>query len=413
MKITSVATRQLTHQAKRQQAAVLTRSPGNGRSNQLADFNTKESRERREAVSQYYRGHDITESAQKQSVRFKAGSLLYLGRVHVEESDFLRTSQYIQTELPVRLAHRVKGFRQLPFIVTTNPKILEVMELYMKSYKIISSFNNGKRILRMDEALEFTNVLEQRLAVHGNVIDKLSDGFRESHAFIIDYCNDDEDAANDLVETFLNRSLTSRLGIRLLVKHHLKLREQIHQQRATSDQVGIIQRRWRPEDAIMQISDQLRSEFPGKAIPRVQINGHTDSAFPYIPEFGFDRIMEELLKNSFRAVMDTHISSARQMPPVEITIAVNQSNFTIRIADRGRGIGPDQMAKIWRYHYTGHKRKNEYRTKNQGIGLPIARAYAQYLGGQVEIKSMHGIGCDTYLKLAHIDPRDGSYSFRI
>ena len=57
--------------------------------------------------------------------------------------------------------------------------------------------------------------------------------FRESHAFIIDYCNDDEDAANDLVETFLNRSLTSRLGIRLLVKHHLKLREQIHQQRAT------------------------------------------------------------------------------------------------------------------------------------------------------------------------------------
>ena len=48
----------------------------------------------------------------------------------------------------------------------------------MKSYKIISSFNNGKRILRMDEALEFTNVLEQRLAVHGNVIDKLSDGFR-------------------------------------------------------------------------------------------------------------------------------------------------------------------------------------------------------------------------------------------
>ena len=64
--------------------------------------------------------------------------------------------------------------------------------------------------------------------------------------------------------------------------------------------MGIIQRRWRPEDAIMQISDKLRSEFHGKAIPRVQINGYTDSAFPYIPEFGFDRIMEELLKNSFR-----------------------------------------------------------------------------------------------------------------
>ena len=56
--------------------------------------------------------------------------------------------------------------------------------------------------------------------------------FRESHDFIVDYCGGDEDAANQLVQSFLNRSLTSRLGIRLLVTHHLKLRQQIHQQRA-------------------------------------------------------------------------------------------------------------------------------------------------------------------------------------
>ena len=98
-------------QAKRQQAAVLTRSPGNGRSNQLVDFNTKESRERREAVSQYYRGHDITESAQKQSVRFKAGSLLYLGRVHVEESDFLVGSLLNESK---------RGFWNFPFNLSTK-----------------------------------------------------------------------------------------------------------------------------------------------------------------------------------------------------------------------------------------------------------------------------------------------------
>ena len=57
----------------------------------------------------------------------------------------------------------------------------------MKSYKIISSFNNGKRIVRMDEALEFTNVLEERLAVHGNVIDKLSDGFRYLFFYLFGY----------------------------------------------------------------------------------------------------------------------------------------------------------------------------------------------------------------------------------
>ena len=71
------------------------------------------------------------------------------------------------------------------------------------------------------------------------------------------------------------------------------------------------------------------------------------------------------------------------------------------------------MDKIWRYHYTSHKKSRNWPTStNQGIGLPIARAYAHYLGGEVEMKSLHGIGCDTYLKLAHIDPRVG-HSFRI
>ena len=48
----------------------------------------------------------------------------------------------------------------------------------MKSFKIISSFNNGKRIVTMDEAQEFTNLLAERFAVHGTVIKGLSDGFR-------------------------------------------------------------------------------------------------------------------------------------------------------------------------------------------------------------------------------------------
>ena len=49
----------------------------------------------------------------------------------------------------------------------------------------------------------------------------------------MDYCGGDEEAANDLVKKFLDRSLTSRLGIRLLVTHHLLLRQQIR-----TDKVG-------------------------------------------------------------------------------------------------------------------------------------------------------------------------------
>lgn len=380
-------------------------APRSTSSRYLADFNEKRARERRDAVSQYYRDHDITMASKKDSVRLSAAALLYTGKMHVDETDFLRTSQFLQTELPVRVAHRIKGFRKLPFIVVTNPHILKVMELYIRSFKIITQFNDGKQLKNLDEAEEFSKMLEDLLNVHGTVIDALSTGFRESHHHIVDYCGGDEEAANDLVKKFLDRSLTSRLGIRLLVTHHLLLRQQIRTDK--TEQIGMIQTRWCPADSIDSISRKVQQEFFTESLnpPRVKLNGHTEAMFPYFPSPGFEDILVELFRNAFRAVIDSHLNSAREMPAIDVTIAVNRDDFTIRIADRGRGISPGQLEKIWRYHYTKKDGQN-------GIGLPIAKAYAEYLGGSLEIKSLNGIGSDTYLKLQHVDPRNGK-PFRI
>ena len=53
------------------------------------DFNGKDGREAREAVSQYYRHHEITNSASKESVRINPAALLYTGKQDFEENDFL------------------------------------------------------------------------------------------------------------------------------------------------------------------------------------------------------------------------------------------------------------------------------------------------------------------------------------
>ena len=44
-----------------------------------------------------------------------------------------------------------------------------------------------------------------------------------------------------------------------------------------------------------------------------------------------------------------------------------------------------------------------------GFGLPTARAYARYLGGSLTLKSLQGIGTDVYLRLKHIDGRNGGF----
>lgn len=46
-----------------------------------------------------------------------------------------------------------------------------------------------------------------------------------------------------------------------------------------------------------------------------------------------------------------------------------------------------------------------------GFGLPTSRAYAEYMGGSLEIQAMQGIGTDVYLRLKHIN--SSSASFRI
>ncbi len=42
-----------------------------------------------------------------------------------------------------------------------------------------------------------------------------------------------------------------------------------------------------------------------------------------------------------------------------------------------------------------------------GFGLPVCRAYAEYLGGSLTLKSLPGFGTDVYLKLAHVVKKAG------
>ncbi|CAG5102855.1 Oidioi.mRNA.OKI2018_I69.chr1.g499.t1.cds [Oikopleura dioica] len=397
----------------------------------LGGYNENKAQLRRETTAQYYRDHDIHHAAKKDSVRLKAAALLFTGRIP-SNIDLIRSAQYLQSELPVRIAHRIKGFRSLPFIVVTNPHILKVMEQYIRSFKVISNFNDGRMVKTQDKVDDFTHLLEILLDEHGSVIDDLTQGFSSCHDHILEIFDGDEEKTHDLVQSFLDKTLTSRLGIRLLAQHHLLLKDQIGQNSKyfipKRDRIGIVESRWKPAKDIEAIARKIRESwmFHCDNPPRVKLNGHTEAEFPYIP-IGVDYILQEVFKNAFRAVIEAHANSARQMPPIDVTIAVNREDFTIRIADRGKGMKSDVIDKIWRYHFTTARGRqgyggvgdllsmansNEKELAGYGIGLPISKAYAEYLGGKLEIKSMSGIGTDVYLTLKHIDPHKG-HSFRI
>ena len=62
------------------------------------------------------------------SLAFSAPGILASCWILAPSLFFLQKSgRYLQQELPVRIAHRIKGFRSLPFIIGCNPTILHVV----------------------------------------------------------------------------------------------------------------------------------------------------------------------------------------------------------------------------------------------------------------------------------------------
>ncbi|GAB6024199.1 hypothetical protein CHUAL_008900 [Chamberlinius hualienensis] len=376
---------------------------------------TRQARERSKIVTSYYTQSSIDAAASKPSVRLTPSTILYTGKSS-DGNHILRSAQYLHKELPVRIAHRIAGFRTLPFIVGCNPTVLGVHELYIRAFHILSEF---PPITNFEVEQRYTKVLKELLDDHKDVVTELAEGFRECRRHI---------KQDDLVKNFLDRTLTSRLGLRMLAEHHLLL----HEQRPSH--VGIINISMKLKDVIEKWADFVSKVATHKytKAPSIKLNGHVNAVFPYI-EVPLDYIFPELLKNAVRFTIESHLDTPENsLPPVTITIANNDNDFIVRISDRGGGIPHHILERIFEYNFTTAGTSTDHRIDGGlfgsimnpvndgpaaapmhgfGFGLPTSRAYADYLGGKLTVETMQGIGTDVYLRLRHID---GKYeSFRI
>ncbi|KAL7530061.1 hypothetical protein ACHAXR_003286 [Thalassiosira sp. AJA248-18] len=154
--------------------------------------------------------------------------------------------------------------------------------------------------------------------------------------------------------------------------------------------------------------------------------------FTYVPHH-LRYMLAELLKNSCRATVRNYLSGANtqkedhtkhhndsaggihdapSLPPIKIVVTKGAEDVTIKIADRGGGMPRSVTKRIWTFAHSslskeGRTREDKYDFGKdeftgghiRGFGLPLARIYARYFGGEVTIKSMEGYGVDAYLYL--------------
>jgi len=164
---------------------------------------------------------------------------------------------------------------------------------------------------------------------------------------------------------------------------------------------------------------------------------YADSKFTYVPHH-LQYTLAELLKNSCRATITRHAqgknsredhvgshhhhhyhhhhdqgaATDESLPCVRVVIAKGAEDVTIKVADRGGGVSRSVLDKMWSFAHSNtsdeiQSRENDtsFETdefsggKIRGFGLPLARIYARYFGGELTLKSMEGYGVDAYLYL--------------
>ncbi|XP_057295374.1 3-methyl-2-oxobutanoate dehydrogenase [lipoamide] kinase, mitochondrial-like isoform X2 [Hydractinia symbiolongicarpus] len=364
----------------------------------------------------YYNQQAIDKEASRPLRELTPTQLMFAGKSN-NGSHLLKSSQFLQEELPRRIARRVKDFQSLPYVVAINPTLQSVYELYLRAFHKLTTF---PKIKTLDDEKKYSTLLSQLLNDHTGVVTSLAKAFHEVKHQI----------PYELLGSLTERTLKSRLGIRLLAEHHLGLRLE------KAGYIGVICVNMSPKSIVEKCVYNCKNlcEKTYSYAPTVFVSGHTKARFAHIPA-PMEYILQELIKNAMKATVLKHIEKPSEIPPIEITICNNPTHLIIRISDRGGGISDAQLEEIFKYSFSTTKEEDDERYLQEhgcafegfmkaansnshcgtlsgyGFGLPSSLAYADFLGGSLNLVPMHGLGTDVYLKLSHIV--DNEDCFRI
>eukprot|EP00388_Colpodella_angusta_P039607 GDKK01047813.1.p1 GENE.GDKK01047813.1~~GDKK01047813.1.p1 ORF type:complete len:412 (+),score=97.77 GDKK01047813.1:1-1236(+) len=380
-------------------------------------------------AEQWSRVHVIEKLAKKSIQSLTIQSLLK--NSSSDQKAIIRNADWIREEMKVRFAHRIWDFHRLPYVINMNPQIKQVYDLYFKTF---NEFNACPVIKTPEQEEDFAKVIDVAIKDHGIVIDLMREGVRDIRQACPDLAN------NTILDPFLERLFSTRISRRVILEHHLALRalangELPNSEKHAREYAGVVQLQCKPAEMVKKVAQQVGqicAQQYGFA-PHVKVSGNLETSFAFVPEH-LHIILYEMLKNSMRATVEFHtlgnsigsmpVSSA-DLPPIHVGIFRGKRDIIIKISDKGGGILPQRLDKIWSYGYSsvaddkekaaqrsnlnspmmdmhslgnvGDAHRNEL--AGYGFGLPLSRAYARYFGGDIHLQPLFGHGTDAYINL--------------
>lgn len=329
----------------------------------------------------------------------------------VSDDEHVQHARWCREEMPVRLAHRLMDFSMLPFVVVCNTRIHEVFRLFLHAFDSLVDF---EEIDSLDAASRFAKTLRALVRGHDQMVHMMQEGHGELRSLLGDMVD---------LDAFLNQTFYTRIGNRVLAEHFLT----VHEARVQGDlsATGVVQPACSPAEMTRELAASLGnlcSDIYGVA-PTLSLEGELDTTLSFIPEH-LNFVLQEVLKNAFRATVENNLSAGRPLPPVSVDIMKGDFDVTLKVSDCGGGMRREKLEKIWRYGYTsvsdaggtgdeplsnlcGQDSQTRRQIAGYGFGLPLSRVYARYFGGDIHVESMDGYGTDVYLNFNHLGDMHG------
>ena len=168
----------------------------------------------------------------------------------------LQVASFLQRELPIRFAHRVRDLEAVPALAE-QPSVQGVRDLYIQSgVELLQTGihkNGGDTLQTPEDEEQFAKLVESIYERHANVLVQMARGAFEFRKQLVQSGTahgQDAFVLQNQIHAFLDRFYMSRIGIRVLIGQYLALR-----QPPVETYVGIICSRTSPYEIVKRAID--------------------------------------------------------------------------------------------------------------------------------------------------------------
>ncbi|KAG0333999.1 hypothetical protein BG000_008709 [Podila horticola] len=387
----------------------------------------------------------------------------------------LKNLTFLNRELPVRFSKRILELDDLPEVLKKTEPFMNLAQNYSSSFQALQEYSDNSRLwflspstyhreeMELDDNEGMQTTIQKEYA---DLLQTVTNRHKQDVVFmahgisLFKQYQQNRSRPADEIQNFLNSFNRGRLGIRIMVGHHLALQSQLFHpiqpsstspspmaskapsplmmglavSTTNSKRVGIIEPQCDIEALINNATQSAQfvffqhynTVFP----PQVHIQHSKDVGgrrvrFPVVPAL-LHHILFELLKNSMRATAEFHGLDKMTYPDIEVQLSSDANGgLQIQIRDHGGGMPQETLAHPFHYMFTtasntvcidfpsilnAVEMKPQTSATNEnlplcgfGFGLATSKLYARLFGGDLTIKSIPGSGTEANIQLCRLE----------